>query len=231
MKKFISLFLCLLIMSSVSIPVFAADSQPIDVKLCNYINPNGKWVKEKYITFDVEPEIFYDRTYVPVRAIAEELGYTVDWRGGRVKLYKKLNSDFEINKNNQNLRTLNLLYRVEAGKKVNNIYTSSYYKLGGVVQRLNGQTSIGAILTNKPILGVDMYVANSIEKKENLKSVVYVGSNNGLTGSEGISISHCFDCPAIIIEGRTLIPLRALGELLGLDVSWDGNKHLVTISA
>ena len=59
----------------------------------------------------------------------------------------------------------------------------------------------------------------------------YIVSNNGGSGGEGISISHKFDCPAIIVEGRTLIPLRALGELLGLDVSWDGNKYLVTISA
>lgn len=231
MKKFISLFLCLLIMFSISIPVFAADSQPIDVKLCNYINPQGKWVKEKYIHFDVEPEIYYDRTYVPVRAIAEELGYKVDWRNGKVILYKKLDSDFEVNKNNQNLRTLNLLYRVEAGKKVDNILASSYYRIGGRVQRLNGQTSIGTILTKKPALGVDMYVSNSIDNKENMRSVVYIVSNNGGSGGEGISISHKFDCPAIIVEGRTLIPLRALGELLGLDVSWDGNKYLVTISA
>ena len=39
------------------------------------------------------------------------------------------------------------------------------------------------------------------------------------------------DVPAIVRDGRTLLPLRAVGEMLGLDVSWDGDKRLVTISA
>ena len=33
-----------------------------------------------------------------------------------------------------------------------------------------------------------------------------------------------------VIDGRTMIPLRALSELLGLDVSWDGSTQTVTIT-
>ena len=33
-----------------------------------------------------------------------------------------------------------------------------------------------------------------------------------------------------MIDGRTMMPLRALSELLGLDVSWDGDSQTVTIT-
>ena len=37
------------------------------------------------------------------------------------------------------------------------------------------------------------------------------------------------DVPAQIIDGRTLIPLRALSESLGLTVKWDGDSRTVFI--
>ena len=40
--------------------------------------------------------------------------------------------------------------------------------------------------------------------------------------------SITFDQPPIIIDGRTLVPLRAIFEALGATVEWDGNTQTVT---
>lgn len=37
-----------------------------------------------------------------------------------------------------------------------------------------------------------------------------------------------FDVPPVIVEGRTLVPLRAIFEALGAEVGWDGNTQTVT---
>ncbi len=65
MKKIISLLLS--VMFIISVPVFAEEA-PISVLL------DGQ-----YVTFDVAPATINDRTMVPVRAIFESLGATVDW--------------------------------------------------------------------------------------------------------------------------------------------------------
>lgn len=38
------------------------------------------------------------------------------------------------------------------------------------------------------------------------------------------------DTPAQIIDGRTMVPLRAVAESLGADVKWDGEKKIVYIN-
>ena len=65
MKKIISLLLSVMLI--ISVPVFAEEA-PISVLL------DGQ-----YVTFDVAPTTINDRTMVPVRAIFESLGATVDW--------------------------------------------------------------------------------------------------------------------------------------------------------
>ncbi len=68
MKKILCLILSLLIVLSVTVPVMADDE--IKVK-----------IDGEQITFDVAPQIINDRTMVPLRAIFEALGATVDWNG------------------------------------------------------------------------------------------------------------------------------------------------------
>lgn len=40
---------------------------------------------------------------------------------------------------------------------------------------------------------------------------------------------NTLDVPAQLINGRTLVPLRAVSEALGCDVGWDGNDNVVSI--
>lgn len=66
MKKTVLLLLCLLLLPSM---VLAKGPTPINI----YVN--GR----ELLTEDVMPVIRHDRTYLPLRAVTEELGYTVKW--------------------------------------------------------------------------------------------------------------------------------------------------------
>ena len=69
MKKTFLLFMVLvMVCTSWAFPAMAAEDGPISVML------DGE-----YIQFDVQPTLINDRTMVPVRAIFEALGATVDW--------------------------------------------------------------------------------------------------------------------------------------------------------
>lgn len=70
MKKTILLLLCLLLLPSAAL---AKGPSPINI----YVN--GR----ELLTEDVSPVIRHDRTYLPLRAVTEELGYTVKWNQGK----------------------------------------------------------------------------------------------------------------------------------------------------
>ncbi len=102
------------------------------------------------ISFDQPPIIYNDRTMVPMRAIFEALGLTVQW--------------------------------FEEDKRV---------------------TAYG----------------------ENIKMTMYIGDDTISLNEK----TYKTDTAPIIIEGRTLVPLRAIGELLNSEVGWDGENRVVTI--
>ncbi|MEW6173823.1 MAG: copper amine oxidase N-terminal domain-containing protein [Bacillota bacterium] len=56
--------------------------------------------------------------------------------------------------------------------------------------------------------------------------VLRVGQREALKGTERITL----DVPAMIISGRTMVPLRFVSEALGTSVSWDGEHQTVSIS-
>ncbi len=92
MKK-ISAFVMLILMFSF---ISFADEVDRDIKI---------WVDENYIFSDVKPIIVNSRTQVPVRFIAEELGFDVKWLAetreviitdGKINLKLKIDSDIAI---------------------------------------------------------------------------------------------------------------------------------------
>ena len=56
------------------------------------------------------------------------------------------------------------------------------------------------------------------------------GRNEDFKVVELIETSYIFDVLPQVIDGRTLVPLRAVGEMLGLEVEWDGVNKIVTLS-
>jgi photosystem II stability/assembly factor-like uncharacterized protein len=57
--------------------------------------------------------------------------------------------------------------------------------------------------------------------------VLYIGSNKMIT-SDGETIT--LDSPPVIVEGRTLVPIRPIVEKLGGSVAWDSIERKVTIT-
>ncbi len=108
----------------------------------------------KRIYPDTPPAAIEGRTLVPIRAVAEEMGYNVGWDG------------------KNNMITL-------------------------------------------------------VPGDDNGNTVVFgLGRSDYLINDE----SHTLDVPAIAINGRTYIPLRAAAESMGATVSWDGNTNTAYIN-
>lgn len=227
--KFISLLLALVFVFSLSVPTFAAEEKPITVKLCNYMNKSGKWVSEKTIKFDVDPIIINGRTMVPIRAVAEELGYNVDWNPdnyGDTIGYVGITYDMMGGKNykeaNQTMRLVNLLYNLEAK---NGLAPESFGKLS--FDAHEEHCSVGALLDvkhSKKRIALRIGVVKDIDCESSARLTLW--DSPDMCGAY-----YKMDVPPIIKDGRTLLPLRAVGEMLGLDVYWDGSTRTVKISA
>ena len=227
-SKIVSLLLILVMVFSLSVPIMAAE-KPITVKLCNYMDKSGKWVSEKTIKFDVDPIIEDGRTMVPIRAVAEELGYDVEWRqsswedeAGSAIIVYNMPKGTDYNKKNQTLRLVNLLYNLEAK---NDLAPTSFGKL--VFDAHTEHSSVGGLLD-----------AEHGSKRIAVEMTVYKKMQKSATGRLTLWDSPCMcgatykmDVSPYVKDGRTLLPLRAVGEMLGLDVSWDGNTRTVKISA
>lgn len=78
-KKYLVLFLSFLLLLS-TVNVFAVRHKERDIPL------NGIIVNDHIVYSDVYPYIKNNRTYVPIRFIAQELGYDVKWDGANRKV-------------------------------------------------------------------------------------------------------------------------------------------------
>ncbi|HOV27416.1 MAG TPA: stalk domain-containing protein [Pseudobacteroides sp.] len=83
---------------------------------------------------------------------------------------------------------------------------SVFEKLGA---KVSWEQSTGKITISKNSTTIELTVGSS---------VAYIGMNQ-----------LPLDVPATIILGRTVVPLRFIAENIGLDVSWDQTKRLVSI--
>ena len=58
------------------------------------------------------------------------------------------------------------------------------------------------------------------------KATLKIGSNEINTAEKKITI----DSPAVIKNSRTFVPLRAISEILGAKVEWNGETRTVSIT-
>lgn len=119
----------------------------------------------EYITPDSDPTIVNDRTLVPIRAVAEKLGYDVKWEA---------------------------------------------------------ETRTAVITNGEVILRVTIDSPEMI--KETKEEVDFIPE---FYTQEKIEL----DVSATIINDRTYLPLRAVGEALGCDVDWDASSRTVIITS
>lgn len=242
MKRCLALLLSLVMVFSLSSTVFAVEENPIQVKLCNYVNSEGDLVNEKYIDFDVEPQMINDRVMIPIRFVAEELGYKVGWIDNNIVgkvvtvftvVEKKELDNGLLNKNTQLKSVFSLIEDIDSGKKVpnfsNNVLRFSI-KQPENYQKINKNVNFNTIL-NCNYIGVEGSFA--VQRKSGM-TVDYCldvyGRNEDFKVVELIETSYIFDVLPQVIDGRTLVPLRAVGEMLGLEVEWDGVNRIVTLS-
>lgn len=113
------------------------------------------YVNDELIKSDQEPFILDSRVFLPLRAVAENLGAKVT--------YKKENKSINIERDDSNI----------------------YLAIGDDM----------AWISNKKMAGLAL-----------------------------------LDCPPIIKNNRTFLPLRSVAELLGMIVEWDGNIRAVYIN-
>lgn len=78
-KNFSILLILIMLIGILPIDVFAARHTKRDIQLSIIVN-------DHYVMSDVYPFIENNRTYVPIRFIAEELGYDVAWNGKEKKV-------------------------------------------------------------------------------------------------------------------------------------------------
>ena len=235
MKKIVSLLLTIImIVSMCGVPVYAADN--VKVKLCNYIDSNGKWVGEKYIKFDVQPQIIDGRTMVPIRAVAEALGYEVTWNDSEKEIdisadiyseYGKFRDKKSWENVTQYKDMVWLLYRLEKGEKVANFSTSGNYNRWGMKESQKWEYVDDIIYGNNRQESIGIGALLKVNSKNAYSSIWY------WYGKECCSLvyKYTMDVPPKIIDGRTLVPLRAVGDMLGLQVSWNDATKTVTLKA
>lgn len=263
MKKLVSLFLCLILVCSTSVCVYGDSiiskhirNDDIKVVLKNYSNGYGILVTEKEVKFDVPPQIIDDRTMVPIRAVAEELGWKVDWlEDDGIVLLKGVFTRGKTSGDNYGQK------RPLQANSLLNLYSRLHGDL--VVNENTGDTHIGS-LANWGYLGlnrgimIDGELEDYLDKSANTVSaeiaidtqmvgphpyleLVFCDYDDywyGITGSRvnwklsnagGEIYTYGMDVGATIIDGRTLLPLRAITESMGATVDWVDETRTVVI--
>ena len=209
-----SLVLCLLF--SFCVPVSAAERN-IKVILRGHTNMwSGKTISAKTVEFDVKPKIINGRTYVPIRAVAQELGYLVGWNQ-TTKCVTIGTEDVTDWNSKQLKRWTYLFYCIEANN------SDKPANFGKLLTSNGREGSVGEILGPKygKHLSASLYVGNK------------TGSITALNTETNklVSSHYTMDSAPVIIDGRTLIPVRAAAEMMGLTVEWVDSTSTVYLSA
>lgn len=163
MKRIILTFISIfIILFAMSFTVYAVES--IDVLV------NGEKVE-----FDVEPIIYTERVFVPIRAVCEKMGADVYWL------------EFEHERNAVLIVKNDIKIALEPNVAIINVIKCEGY-----------EEFIGWIEETIPIKDDDTIVEE-------------------------------MDVPPIIVDCRTLLPIRAICEALGATVMWDESTSTVLI--
>ncbi|MCL2462390.1 MAG: copper amine oxidase N-terminal domain-containing protein [Defluviitaleaceae bacterium] len=62
-------------------------------------------------------------------------------------------------------------------------------------------------------------------------STMWYGDHRPNPDQKGGLIAYEMDSPPVIVDGRTLVPIRAIAEALGAEVGWDAETETVTITS
>lgn len=87
-----------------------------------------------------------------------------------------------------------------------------------------------------PVRGVFEHLGYDVNWEQSTKTATLSNSKNSIFVAVESPVfimngqAYNLDVPAQIIDNRTMLPLRAVGEAIGADINWDGNAQIATIS-
>ena len=225
MKKLfcLLLFVCI-IFSSFNI-IYADTNRDIKVRLVNFRGEDFSWVSENWIEFDVKPQIVDGRTMVPIRAVTEALGFNVDWDdlSQCVTIYK------EINQPNDN-SVKNKWYNFEQFHRPYCVFTT--IDSGKNMRGFSNEIIFTSNLNN---IKVSDFLYKETSGKKYIKAYFHINEDESFlelqdTDLGSATLTYSMDVPPMIIDDRTLVPLRAMAETFGYYVEWNDKDSVVTIA-
>lgn len=226
----------------------------ITVEIVNMSNSNGKTMNMTTIKFtDAKPIIVEGRTLIPIRAVAEAIGYKVEWLGDTAEIVLTSRVSMKGNeydefrgypaRYNQAQSIYSCFKDLEAGKGLSKT-APGFTKVGKKVNCAKFTefvTGHGGHFENVIKMGVNNVNATSTVRSDfkplqNLNSLWGFGERNydlyKKYDNTGYMVAHYkMDVAPLVVNGRTYIPLRAATELMGMDVKWDNETRTVTITA
>lgn len=201
------------------------DRTNIQVYVRGYDDENGNYVStyQKVEFPDINPMVVRERTLLPIRGVAEKLGYEVKWNNidRRVDIVKE-SKNFGDKLPAQGDRVFKALKdnSLDGTNKNENMSTTYYYFSLKNMNKEALQTFKDRILKNQSLqYGAYLRIGDS-------KGVAYVANSNRF-GIDEARVNYTMDVPPCLYKDRTLLPLRAVGEMLGFKVEWDGNSGTV----
>lgn len=268
MKRIISIILLtctLFTLMCGAMSVNAANNDEVKVVLKNYVDKNGKWQASKAIKFKKgeEPKIINNRTMLPIRAVAEELGYNVNWNEYTKQVSIDVTLPDDTSKTEQFLQSKGqynalawMLYRLENGERMGKFKKDTYGFYFPDKKELGKSTMSEDVYDGYPKLDTILYGNLNTETAStddgrpgftSLGCVLEIDAPYAQTGAYwfyatigfGKTYLYNLDSPATLIKTKnadgkqiwkTYVPLRAVGEMLGLKVDWNNNTRTATIS-
>lgn len=96
-------------------------------------------------------------------------------------------------------------------------------------EAITGSTSQYVVVGNKQIFSTSAYgdlfsFAPTVKKNINVKFELWIGKKYVRNNGKFMNI----DAPPFIENGKTMVPIRAIGEALGAELKWDANAKKVT---
>jgi hypothetical protein len=196
------------------------------------------------------------RTLVPIRAVAELAGYDVTWKQAEKTIIitpKETNGVYIVTAATDEDGELiygddNHVVDVKVPEKSTKIYNRLLHMASDVdrssctgdeaeLDAKFGTTYLLFGLKELDTNGV-LRFADRIALSGECKFGCYltVGNSNGIsymrnndkTGVDEIRVAYKMDIPAVMYDDRTLVPIRAVGEMLGYTVGWSNNTVTLT---
>lgn len=197
----------------------------IQVYVKGYDDENGNYIDSyQRVEFpDITPMVVKERTLLPIRGVAEKLGYDVNWSNldRRVDIIKT-SKDFGDKLPAQGERVFNTLLdnSSDGGNKNEYMSTTYYYFSLKNMDRDALNKFKDRVLEHQELrYGAYLRIGDS-------KGVAYIANANRF-GIDEARVNYQMDVPPCLYKDRTLLPLRAVGEMLGFKVIWDGDAGAV----